>query len=65
VLGEIPIEEYKSCLSQYSDLIICSVNVIGQKLIQVVGVNHFNHANMPGNVFSITPSLQYSIAPEV
>jgi hypothetical protein len=47
-------------------MLIYSVNLIGEKSkFRSVRTNHFDHPNIPGNVFSITPSLQYSSAPEI
>jgi hypothetical protein len=38
---------------------------LGKKIFGSVCVNHLDYPNMPDNVFSITPSLQKSITPEV
>ena len=46
MLRDIRTEAYEWWLRHYGDMIICSVNVIDQKPIQVVGAIYFDHPKM-------------------
>jgi hypothetical protein len=66
VLGENRIEAYNLCFRAFPDMILCSMNVIGQKnKFRVVCANHFDEPYMPGNAFPTTPILQHSSTPLV
>ena len=41
---------YKLRFTSFSDMIICSVNIIGKKQNQVSVCNSFDHLNMLGNL---------------
>ena len=60
MLGRIQTEAYESCSRQSGDLIMCSLNELGQKSFQAVSNNYFDRADMSEIYFSITPILHYS-----
>ena len=61
VMGENRTGEYKPCFRAYRDMIIFLVKVIGQNKFWVARATHFDDLYMPGNAFSNTPTLQYSL----
>ena len=61
VMGENRTGEYPPCFRANRDMIIFSVKMIGKNKFWVARATHFDAPYMPGNAFSNTPTLQYSL----